>query len=263
MPQLPYPQTNLEDVEERRDRGRGAEGESSSACGTNASGCVGTGASHRTGTGAPGSATTHTHMAWVSSIPAWLCVAFGGFCGTAARAGADLAATGGVKVGAFAWSTVLVNLFGAFFLGFVTAWAQGYFREDAVRRKVMLVAGSGCAGALTTYATMIVASVHNAVQAMTALPAAGSDFSGAASSSFSAAVESSLPLLIEGMLASLVLLVVGIGIATLGYSLGMRASGLSQSGDNRKSSEMPEVLRAASASSPTSNKGSCPRGAKK
>ena len=219
MPQLPYAQTNLEDVDERRDRGRGAEGEGSSARETNPSGCVGTDASHRTGTGAPSSDATHTQMAWVSSLPAWLCVAFGGFCGTAIRAGADLAATGGVRVDVFAWSTVLVNLFGAFFLGFATSWAQSYFREDAVRRKIMLVAGSGFAGALTTYATMVMASIHNAVQAMTAVPAAGGELSGAVSSPFSAAALSSLPLLIEGMLASLVLLVLGIGVAALGYSL--------------------------------------------
>lgn len=219
MPQLPYPQTNLEDVEERRDHGRGAEGEGSSARETNPSGCVGTDASHRTGTGAPSSDATHTQMAWVSSIPSWLCVAFGGFCGTAARAGADLAATGGLKVGTFAWSTVLVNLFGAFFLGFVTAWAQGYFSEDTVRRKVMFVGGSGFAGALTTYATMVMASIHNAVQAMTAVPADGGELSGAVSSPLSAAALSSLPLLIEGMLASLVLLVLGIGVAALGYFL--------------------------------------------
>ncbi len=219
MPQLPYHQTNLEDVEERRDRGRGAAGESSSACGTNASGCVGTDASHRAGTGAPGSDATHTQMAWVSSIPSWLCVAFGAFLGTAIRAGLDLAATGSGKLTVFSWSTVAVNLIGAFFLGFVTAWAQGRFREDAVRRKVMLVAGSGFAGALTTYATMVMASIHNAVQAMTAVPAAGGELSGAVSSPLSAAVGSSLPLLIEGMLASLVLLIVGIGLAALGYSL--------------------------------------------
>ena len=163
--------------------------------------------------------STHQHLSWLTRVPSWLCVAFGAFLGTAIRAGLDLAATGSGKVAVFSWSTVAVNLCGAFFLGFVTAWAQGYFREDAVRRKVMLVAGSGFAGALTTYATMVMASIHNAVQAMTAVPAAGSDLSGAVSSPFSVAVESSLPLLIEGMLASLVLLVVGIGIAALGYSL--------------------------------------------
>lgn len=219
MPQLPYPKTNLEDVEERRDRGRGAAEGSTSACGTNASGCVGTDASQRTGTGTLGSAVTHTHMAWVSSLPSWLCVAFGAFLGTAIRAGLDLAATGSGKLTVFSWSTVAVNLCGAFFLGFVTAWAQGYFREDAVRRKVMLVAGSGFAGALTTYATMVVASIYNAVQAMTAVPAAGGELSGVVSSPFSAVALYSLPLLIEGMLASLVLLVVGIGVAALGYSL--------------------------------------------
>ena len=207
--------------------------------------------------------STHHHLSWLTRIPSWLCVAFGAFLGTAIRAGLDLAATGTGKLTVFSWSTVVVNLCGAFFLGFVTAWAQSYFREDAVRRKVMLVAGSGFAGALTTYATMVMASIHNAVQAMTVVPAAGSDLPGAVSSSFSAAVESSLPLLIEGMLASLVLLVVGIGIAALGYSLGIRAGGSSQLGDNRKASEMPEVRRTASASSPTSNEGSCPRGAKK
>ena len=139
--------------------------------------------------------------------------------GTAIRAGLDLAATGSGKLTVFSWSTVVVNLCGAFFLGFVTAWAQSYFREDAVRRKVMLVAGSGFAGALTTYATMVMASIYIALQAMTAVPAAGGELSGAVSYPLSAAVVSSLPLLIEGMLASLVLLVVGIGFAALGYSL--------------------------------------------
>ena len=163
--------------------------------------------------------STHHHLSWLTRIPAWLCVAFGAFLGTAIRAGLDLAATGSGKLTVFSWSTVAVNLCGAFFLGFVTAWAQSYFREDAVRRKVMLVAGSGFAGALTTYATMVMASIHNAVQAMTAVPADGGELLGAVSSPFSAVALSSLPLLIEGMLASLVLLVVGIGVAALGYSL--------------------------------------------
>ena len=163
--------------------------------------------------------STHHHLSWLTRIPSWLCVTFGAFLGTAIRAGLDLAATGTGKLTVFSWSTVVVNLCGAFFLGFVTAWAQSYFREDAVRRKVMLVAGSGFAGALTTYATMVMASIHNAVQAMTAVPADGGELSGAVSSPFSAAVLSSLPLLIEGMLASLVLLVLGIGVAALGYSL--------------------------------------------
>lgn len=163
--------------------------------------------------------STHHHLSCLTRVPSWLCVAFGAFLGTAIRAGLDLAATGSGKLTVFSWSTVTVNLCGAFFLGFVTAWAQSYFREDAVRRKVMLVAGSGFAGALTTYATMVVASIYNAVQAMTAVPAAGGELSGAVSTPFSAAVVSSLPLLIEGMLASLVLLVVGIGVAALGYSL--------------------------------------------
>lgn len=163
--------------------------------------------------------STHHHLSWLTRIPSWLCVAFGAFLGTAIRAGLDLAATGSGKLTVFSWSTVVVNLCGAFFLGFVTAWAQSYFREDAVRRKVMLVAGSGFAGALTTYATMVMASIHNALQAMTAVPADGGELLGAVSSPFSAAALSSLPLLIEGMLASLVLLVVGIGVAALGYSL--------------------------------------------
>lgn len=163
--------------------------------------------------------STHHHLSWLTRVPSWLCVAFGAFVGTAIRAGLDLAATGSGKLTVFSWSTVAVNLCGAFFLGFVTAWAQGYFREDAVRRKVMLVAGSGFAGALTTYATMVMASIHNALQAVTAVPAAGGELSGAVSSPFSAVALASLPLLIEGMLASLVLLVLGIGLAALGYSL--------------------------------------------
>ena len=163
--------------------------------------------------------SVHHHLSWLTRIPSWLCVAFGAFLGTAIRAGLDLAATGSGKLTVFSWSTVVVNLVGAFFLGFVTAWSQGYFHEDAVRRKVMLVAGSGFAGALTTYATMVMASIHNALQAMTAVPADGGELLGAVSSPFSAVALYSLPLLIEGMLASLILLVVGIGFAALGYSL--------------------------------------------
>ena len=163
--------------------------------------------------------SAHHHLSWLTRIPSWLCVAFGAFLGTAIRAGLDLAATGSGKLTVFSWSTVAVNLCGAFFLGFVTAWAQSYFREDAVRRKVMLVAGSGFAGVLTTYATMVMASVYIALQAMTAVPADGGELSGAVSSPFSAVALYSLPLLIEGMLASLLLLVVGIGVAALGYSL--------------------------------------------
>ena len=189
---MPYPQTNL--------------------------GCMETRA-HLNGDEQDVGVSAHHHLSWLTRIPSWLCVAFGAFLGTAIRAGLDLAATGSGKLTVFSWSTVAVNLCGAFFLGFVTAWAQSYLREDAVRRKVMLVAGSGFAGALTTYATMVVASIYNAVQAMTAVPADGGDLSGAVSSPFSAAVVYSLPLLIEGMLASLVLLVVGIGVAALGYSL--------------------------------------------
>ena len=174
---------------------------------------------HLNGDEQDGGESMHHHLSWLTRIPSWLCVAFGAFLGTAIRAGLDLAATGSGKLTVFSWSTVAVNLCGAFFLGFVTAWAQSYFREDAVRRKVMLVAGSGFAGALTTYATMVMASIHNALQAMTAVPADGGELSGAVSSPFSAVALYSLPLLIEGMLASLLLLVVGIGVAALGYSL--------------------------------------------
>ena len=181
-------------------------------------GCVETRA-HLNGDEQDVGVSAHHHLSWLTRLPSWLCVAFGAFLGTAIRAGLDLAATGSGKLTVFSWSTVAVNLCGAFFLGFVTAWAQGYFHEDAVRRKVMLVAGSGFAGALTTYATMVMASVYIALQAMTAVPAVGGELSGVVSSPLGAALGSSLPLLIEGMLASLVLLVVGIGLAALGYSL--------------------------------------------
>ena len=164
--------------------------------------------------------SAHHHLSWLTRIPSWLCVAFGAFLGTAIRAGLDLAATGSGKLTVFSWSTVAVNLCGAFFLGFATSWAQSYFREDAVRRKIMLVAGSGFAGALTTYATMVMASIYTAVQAMTAVPAAEGELSVAVSYPLSAAVVSSLPLLIEGMLASLVLLVVGICLAAVGWIWG-------------------------------------------
>lgn len=193
MPQLPYPQTNLDDVKERADDQYGAEDCTPHSCG---------------------------RAAWLTRFPAWACVALGGFCGTALRLGADLAAAGGPRIGLFAWSTVCVNLVGAFFLGYLTAWAQGCLEDGRMRRNLLLFAGTGFAGALTTYATMVMASVHSGIQAMTAVPAAEADLSVGSATPLAALMQASLPVLIEGMFACLVFIALGIVFAALGWTAG-------------------------------------------
>ena len=96
-------------------------------------------------------------------IPDWLAVFVGGVAGTAARAGLDEAAKASPVRGLFLpWSTLTVNLVGAFLLGVLTAWVTGRLaRGDgntASLKALKLLIGTGFAGAFTTYGTYILAS---------------------------------------------------------------------------------------------------------
>ena len=91
-------------------------------------------------------------------IPDWLAVFVGGVAGTAARAGLDEAAKASPVRGLFLpWSTLTVNLVGAFLLGVLTAWVTGRLaRGDgntASLKALKLLIGTGFAGAFTTYGT--------------------------------------------------------------------------------------------------------------
>ena len=97
-------------------------------------------------------------------VPDWLAVFVGGVAGTAARAGLDGFAKASPARGLFlSWSTLTVNIVGAFALGALAAWVAGRLARgvgDATSLKtVKLLVGTGFAGAFTTYGTYIVASV--------------------------------------------------------------------------------------------------------
>ena len=61
------------------------------------------------------------------------------------------------------WSTLAVNALGAFGLGLLGAWVAGRIVNGAGNpsslRRLKLLAGTGFAGAFTTYGTYIIASV--------------------------------------------------------------------------------------------------------
>lgn len=88
----------------------------------------------------------------------------GGVAGAAARAGLDEVAKASPVRGLFlSWSTLTVNIVGAFALGALAAWVAGRLAHgvgDATSLKSLkLLVGTGFAGAFTTYGTYIVASV--------------------------------------------------------------------------------------------------------
>ena len=88
----------------------------------------------------------------------------GGVAGTAARAGLDEVAKASPVRGLFlSWSTLTVNVVGAFALGALAAWVAGCLARgvgDPVSLKTLkLLVGTGFMGAFTTYGTYIVASV--------------------------------------------------------------------------------------------------------
>ena len=97
-------------------------------------------------------------------VPDWLAVFVGGVAGTAARAGLDEVAKASPVHGLFlSWSTLTVNVVGAFLLGALSAWLAGCLARgvgDPVSLKtVKLLVGTGFMGAFTTYGTYIVVSV--------------------------------------------------------------------------------------------------------
>ena len=97
-------------------------------------------------------------------VPDWLAVFVGGVAGTAARAGLDEVAKASPVHGLFlSWSTLTVNVVGAFALGVLAAWVAGCLARgvgDPVSLKTLkLLVGTGFMGAFTTYGTYIVASV--------------------------------------------------------------------------------------------------------
>ena len=97
-------------------------------------------------------------------VPDWLAVFMGGVVGTAARAGLDGVAKASPVRGLFlSWSTLTVNVVGAFLLGALAAWVAGRLARGAGNpaslKTLKLLVGTGFAGAFTTYGTYIVASV--------------------------------------------------------------------------------------------------------
>ena len=79
----------------------------------------------------------------------------GGALGTAARAG--LATWMAPPPGHWPWATFIVNIVGAFILGFVTTRLLERLPLSAYRRPLL---GTGLCGGLTTFSTMQVETVH-------------------------------------------------------------------------------------------------------
>ena len=73
----------------------------------------------------------------------------GGFAGAIARA--ELAEAIPFHAGSWPWATFLVNLVGAFLLGYFTTRLQERLPVSAYRRPLL---GTGLCGALTTFSTM-------------------------------------------------------------------------------------------------------------
>lgn len=73
----------------------------------------------------------------------------GGFVGAVARA--ELTASLSFRVGQWPWPTFLVNLVGAFLVGYFTTRLQERLPVSAYRRPLL---GTGFCGALTTFSTL-------------------------------------------------------------------------------------------------------------
>jgi CrcB protein len=73
----------------------------------------------------------------------------GGFAGAVARA--ELAEALPYRVGQWPWATFLVNVVGAFLLGYFATRLQERLPVSAYRRPLL---GTGLCGALTTFSTM-------------------------------------------------------------------------------------------------------------
>jgi CrcB protein len=73
----------------------------------------------------------------------------GGFVGAIARA--ELAVALPFRVGAWPWATFIVNVVGAFLVGYLMTRLQERLPVSAYRRPLL---GTGLCGALTTFSTM-------------------------------------------------------------------------------------------------------------
>lgn len=73
----------------------------------------------------------------------------GGFAGAVARA--ELVEALPYRVGSWPWATFIVNVVGAFLLGYFTTRLQERLPVSAYRRPLL---GTGLCGALTTFSTM-------------------------------------------------------------------------------------------------------------
>lgn len=98
------------------------------------------------------------------AAPEWLFVAAGGAAGALARGGLDALAEAFPLPGAFApvasllplaWSTLLVDLAGAFLLGALSALLARRAAPTPGLVRLRLFAATGFAGAFTTYGTLI------------------------------------------------------------------------------------------------------------
>ena len=101
--------------------------------------------------------------------PEWACVAAGGALGTLARAGLDSAAAARPVGGLFApWSILVVNVVGAFALGALAAFTTARSATSPERARALarlkLFAGTGFAGAFTTYGGYAAWTVSSAAQ---------------------------------------------------------------------------------------------------
>ncbi len=132
-------------------------------------------------------------MDWIRSSPPWLWVGTGGALGTLIRASFDFLAAQtplGIGAGILPWSTVLVNLVGAFLLGTIASFfALLPVTESGIR--LGLFAGTGVCGALTTYSTLILSTL---------LAVQGNE--GVAAGAVISAGAQSLGLLVAGVIAA-------------------------------------------------------------
>jgi CrcB protein len=79
----------------------------------------------------------------------WLAVALGGAIGAVLRFAVSRGAANAFGTG-FPWGTLIVNMIGAFSIGFLTAWFMSRFSVSPALRALVL---TGVLGALTTFST--------------------------------------------------------------------------------------------------------------
>lgn len=96
-------------------------------------------------------------------LPAWLrpasigWVFVGGTLGAATR---DVLTRSFVPDGPFPWTTLIINVSGAFLLGCLLDLLARAGPDTGWRRRTRLLLGSGFLGAYTTYSTLVVESVR-------------------------------------------------------------------------------------------------------